>query len=167
MKSKFYMKQVFAILLGFACFQAQGQSDQEGKAIMQPITRLFTGMNLGDSAMVHSAFAQEVTVASVSKDKSGNVVVRRSKLGDFLRAVGTPHPEPWSEPIWDTRIEVDGAFAQVWTKYAFYLGKKFSHCGVDAFHLIKEGSDWKIIHLADTRQSTGCNVPTQVSDQFK
>lgn len=161
------MKQVAAILLSLASLQAKGQSDQEGKAILQPITRLFTGMNLGDSAMVHSAFASEVTFVSISKDKAGNVVVRRSMLGDFLRAVGTPHPEPWSEPIWDTRIEVDGDFAQVWTKYAFYLGRKFSHCGVDAFQLIKEGNDWKIIHLADTRQRTGCIVPTVVSEQFK
>jgi hypothetical protein len=96
------------------------------------------------------------------------VVVRReSSIAGFLKAVGTPHPEPWSEPIWDARIEVDGTFAQVWTQYAFYLGKKFSHCGVDAFQLVNDGKGWKIIHLADTRHTSGCNVPASVSDQFK
>lgn len=155
------------IVLGIS-LSAQGQQDAEGMAIMQPIVRLFTGMNLGDSAMVHSAFAKEVTMATVMKDKSGNVVVRReSSIAGFLKAVGTPHPEPWSEPIWDARIEVDGTFAQVWTPYAFYVGKKFSHCGVDAFQLVNDGKGWKIIHLADTRHTSGCNVPASVSDQFK
>lgn len=155
------------IVLGIS-LSAHGQQDAEGMAIMQPIVRLFTGMNLGDSAMVHSAFAKDVTMATVMKDKSGNVVVRReSSIAGFLKAVGTPHPEPWSEPIWDARIEVDGTFAQVWTQYAFYLGKKFSHCGVDAFQLVNDGKGWKIIHLADTRHTSGCNVPASVSDQFK
>lgn len=155
------------IVLGIS-LSAHGQQDAEGMAIMQPIVRLFTGMNLGDSAMVHSAFAKEVTMATVMKDKSGNMVVRReSSIAGFLKAVGTPHPEPWSEPIWDTRIEVDGTFAQVWTQYGFYVGKKFSHCGVDAFQLVSDGKEWKIIHLADTRHTTGCKVPASVSDQFK
>jgi hypothetical protein len=59
---------------------------------MQPIVRLFTGMNLGDSAMVHSAFTQNVTMATIMKDKSGKQIVRReSSLAGFLKAVGTPH----------------------------------------------------------------------------
>jgi hypothetical protein len=151
--------------LGIVFAKAQSQPDQ---AIMEPIVRLFTGMHKGDSAMVHSAFAKEITMVTVAKDKTGNTVVRReNSLAGFLKAVGTPHPEPWSEPIWNTKIEVDGNFAQVWTEYAFYVGKKFSHCGVDAFQLVNNGSGWKIIHLADTRRTVDCNVPASVSDQFK
>lgn len=162
------MKKLNFMLALVLSFPTVAQQDAEGMAIMQPIVRLFKGMNLGDSALVHSAFAKEVTMVSVSKDKAGNQVVRReSSLTGFLKAVGTPHPEPWSEPIWDANIEVDGTFAQVWTRYAFYVGKKFSHCGVDAFQLVKYEKDWKIIHLADTRQTIGCEIPASISDQFK
>ncbi len=147
---------------------AQAQADTEGLAIMKPINALFAGMNLGDSAMVHSAFTADATMASIGKDKAGKVTLRReSSLSGFLKAVGTPHKEPWSEPIWDARIEVDGDFAQVWAPYAFYLGKKFNHCGVDAFHLVKQNGTWKIFHLADTRQTENCNVPQDISNQFK
>jgi len=147
---------------------AQAQTDSEASAIMKPISTLFTGMNLGDSAIVHSAFSNNASMASIGKDKTGKVVLRReSSISAFLKAVGSPHQEPWSEPIWDTRIEVDGDFAQVWTKYAFYLGKKFSHCGVDAFHLIKQNGDWKIFHLADTRQTENCNIPKSIGSTFK
>ena len=155
---------LFLLLAGMA----HAQTDPEGVAIMKPITALFTGMNLGDSAMVHSAFATQVTMATVSTDKDGKVNVKReNSLANFLKAVGTPHPEPWSEPIWDVRIEQDGPLAQVWAHYAFYLGNKFSHCGVDAFQLVKENGAWKIFHLTDTRQREGCNVPPYVSEAFK
>lgn len=162
------MKSIYFILFALASVPAFSQSANEDAAIMEPITRLFTGMNKGDSALVRSAFAKEITMATVLKDKSGNTVVRRElSLAGFLKAVGTPHAEAWSEPIWDTKIERDGNFAQVWTRYAFYLGKKFSHCGVDAFQLVNDGGGWRIIHLADTRQTAGCQVPTSISDQFK
>jgi len=56
----------------------------------------------------------------------------------------------------------------VWASYAFYLGKKFNHCGVDAFHLVKsEDGEWKIFHLADTGQKEGCNIPKKIGNQFK
>jgi len=139
-----------------------------GQAVMEPIVRLFTGMNKGDSALAHSAFASEITMATIAKDKAGNVVVRReNSIAGFLKAIATPHPEPWSEPIWNTKIEVDGNFAQIWTDYAFYVGKKFSHCGVDAFQLVNNGSGWKIIHLADTRRTADCKIPPAIADLYK
>lgn len=161
------MKKLFSLFLAGITSCAIAQTETQGTAIMQPIVHLFTGMNQGDSAMVRSAFAREVTLATIFTDKTGKVVLRReSSLASFLKAVGTPHPEPWSEPIWETRIEVDGNLAQVWTRYAFYLGRKFSHCGIDAFQLLYDGQEWKIFHLADTRQTTGCQVPESISAQF-
>lgn len=163
------MRTLTLFICGFlGLVAATAQSQPSEQAVMEPIVRLFTGMNKGDSAMVHSSFAKEITMATVTKDKAGNLVVRReNSLAGFLKAIATPRPEPLSEPIWNTKIEVDGNFAQVWTDYAFYIGKKFSHCGVDAFQLVNNGSGWKIIHLADTRRTADCVIPTSVSDQFK
>ena len=160
------MKPLPFLVILLCCTLAKAQSNAES-AVMLPITRLFTGMNLGDSVMVRSAFAKEVTMGTITKDKSGNPIIRKSELTGFLKAVGSPHTEPWSEPIWDAKISIDGNLAQVWTKYAFYLGKKFSHCGVDAFHLIYDGKEWRIFHLVDTRQTNDCNIPDTISNQFK
>jgi len=161
------MKAIPFLIILLGCTLAKGQSEADAAAVMKPITQLFMGMNLGDSAMVRSAFAKEVTMGSITKDKSGNPMVRKSELAGFLKAVGAPHAEPWSEPIWDAKISMDGDLAQVWTKYAFYRGKKFSHCGVDAFHLIYDGKEWKIFHLVDTRQTTDCDIPLAISHQYK
>jgi hypothetical protein len=165
-----FMKRITLLFLVlFAVQLVQAQTAADGAAVMEPITRLFTGMNLGDSAMVHSAFVNNPNpMQTVARDKSGSPILRSGDLKGFLKAVGTPHPETWNEPIWDAKVEVDGNMAQVWVKYAFYIGKKFSHCGVDAFQLFK-GADgkWRIFNLADTRQTDGCEVPAHIKDQFK
>jgi hypothetical protein len=88
-------------------------------------------------------------------------------LDGFLKAVGTPHPEVWYEEIWNLKIQIDGDFAQAWCDYGFYIGKTFSHCGVDAFHMHKGKDGWKIFHLADTRRKTECDVPKKIQDKHK
>lgn len=148
---------------------ASAQTAQDNREILEPINALFKGMNMGDSAMVHASFVKSPTMATVFKNKEGEIALRQeTDLKGFLTAVGTPHEEKWAEPIWDVKIQMDGNFAQVWMKYAFYIGKTFSHCGVDAFQMFK-GTDgkWKIFHLADTRWKEGCNVPPTIANQFK
>lgn len=160
-------KNILTGIVILLSMQGFSQTTAETKAVMQPIKQLFEGMKLADSAKVHSAFANEVTFVTVAKTKSGKSTLIPEPLDKFLVAVGTPHTETWNEPIWDVVIHVDGIFAQVWAKYAFYLDKQFSHCGVDAFHLIKaEDGQWRIFHLADTRQREGCQVPATISNQY-
>jgi len=160
-------KGAFTGIVILLSWQGFSQTTAETKGIMQPIRQLFEGMNLGDSGRVHSAFVNEVTFVTVAQNKSGKAALIPEPLDRFLVAVGTPHTATWNEPIWDVVIHVDGIFAQVWAKYAFYLDKKFSHCGVDAFHLIKgEDGQWRIFHLADTRQREGCVVPGVIGNQF-
>lgn len=147
---------------------AGAQSSNESLEVMKTINTLFRGMNLGDSSMVRSIFTDDATLTSISHDKTGKPIIRReSSVAGFLKAVGSPHQEPWSEPIWDARIEIDGDFAQVWAPYAFYVGKTFSHCGVDSFQLIKMEGIWKIFHLIDTRRKSGCTIPKSISDHYK
>ena len=165
----FFMRKYLCLSIFLISFSLAAQTAEEKKNVLEPVNKLFTGMNLGDSAMVHSAFAKTVSMGTIFTDKSGNPAIRNeSSIDGFLKAVGTPHAEKWSEPIWDTEVQIDGNLAQVWTNYAFYLGKTFSHCGVDAFQLFK-GTDgkWRIFSLADTRQKEGCKIPEKISSQFK
>ena len=62
----------------------------------------------------------------------------------------------FDERLFNPRVLIDGTLASVWVDYSFYLGKTFSHCGVDVVHVAKVGEAWKIIALTDTRRSTGC-----------
>lgn len=147
---------------------AAAQHTQEDKAVVDVVRLLFKGMLQGDSAMVRAAFEDDVTMATVQLDLKGNpVLVRETSLDGFLKAVGTPHPDPWSEEIWDIKVERDGDFAQVWCSYAFYRGNTFSHCGVDAFHLYRGKKGWRIFHLTDTRRKENCQIPKEIQGKHQ
>lgn len=139
----------------------------EQVAVMEPINKLFEGMNKGDSAMIHSGFRDDATFVTIGKDKEGNPRFSRSALQPFLEAIARPREQVYSEPIWDVKIEIDGQLAQVWARYAFYLDKDFHHCGIDAFQLYKTPEGWKIFHLADTRQTEDCKIPPAIQNRFK
>lgn len=156
----FPMKLTLAFIL--FSFSLHAQEDQK---VMAPINLLFEGMKKGDSALVHQAFHPSARLFSVYIDsKTNQPALRGDAFGGFLKAIGTPHKDVWNELIWSPKIEIDGNFAQVWAPYAFYTAKTFSHCGVDAFHLFRDTTgQWKIFHLADTRQKEGCVIPAEVS----
>ena len=121
-------------LTGLISITAKSQSaSPEKQAVEQVVHRVFEGMQKGDSAMLHSAFASEVTLATISINKDGSIrLEHENSIHDFLVAVATPHKEIWYEETWNYTTQIDGAFAQVWCDYGFYLGNQFSHCGVDA-----------------------------------
>ena len=48
------------------------------------------------------------------------------------------------ERIWNPEVRVHGSIATMWAPYDFWIDGKFSHCGVDAFDLIKTDKGWKI-----------------------
>ncbi len=160
---------IFLILLAMSFCGLFAQSSLEKESVMQPIKILFEGMHKGDSALAHGAFAKHVTMAIIGLDKNGKLSIRNEpSVEGFIKAIGTPHPELWNEVIWEEKILLDGNFAQVDASYAFYLGKRFSHCGVDAFPLVK-GDDgrWKIFHLAYSTRKEGCIIPSKISRQFE
>jgi hypothetical protein len=131
---------------------------QDARAeVLAVVKRLFDGMRAGDSAMVRSVFHPQVRTISASMRNGAPVVQVETSADDFIKAVGTPHPQPWDEKTYNEKVEIDGPIASVWTEYTFHLGPTFSHCGVDHFLLVKDATGaWKIIELADTRQREGC-----------
>src|SRR5512134_728026 len=130
----------------------------EAKEVLATVTRLFDGMRARDTAMIRSTFAPgaELVGAQVREGKPG---VAPTSADEFIRIVGSATGPQWDERLHDTEIRIDGTLAAVWTGYSFYLGDKFSHCGVDAFQLAKFPEGWKIIALADTRRREGCGQP--------
>jgi len=142
-----------------AAAAAQGTSSPNDRArereVLAVVQRLFDGMRAGDSAAMRATFQPGAQLMSVST-KGGASTLEVDSLDQFLQAIGKPHPERYDERISNPRVHIDGDLAAVWTDYAFYVGDKFSHCGVDAFHLFRGPDGWKIISIADTRRREGC-----------
>ncbi len=151
-----------ATLLTAAPLAAQGPVPAATRdSIVAVAKRLFDGMRAHDSTMVRSAFAPGAMMSGVPRP--GQPVGFQSVDG-FVKAVGTPGAA-WDEQVFDPVVHVDGDLATLWTFYTFSLGESFSHCGVDAFQLMRLGGEWKIAFLSDTRRKTECGTEGRIRVQ--
>ena len=142
------------LLISTATFSQEKTEENDVKAA---INSLFDGMRNADTVMIKKAFATKNTMETIAPTKEGKFVVRAENLSNFLKSVSAPHPEKYDERIVFTKILIDTNLASVWTDYKFYVGDKFSHCGVNSFQLFKSEEGWKIIYLIDTRRKDKCN----------
>jgi len=124
----------------------------EEAAVKTAIGQLFEGMRKGDSSMVKAVFAPGAVLQTIVTPAGGSAQVKTAPLQRFLDAVGSPHTDVWDEQIEYGHIAIDGELASVWAPYRFYLGKTYSHCGVNSFQLVKLNGKWKIVYLIDTRR---------------
>ncbi|GAB2695956.1 nuclear transport factor 2 family protein [Mucilaginibacter koreensis] len=152
------MRILFILLIAIVISTGAYAQQNETAAIKQTIANLFDGMRRADTTLVRSAFAKGMVLHSVAARADGSVVLVNEKPDDFIKSIGTPHKEMYDERLGKMDIKIDADLASVWVPYQFYLGSKFSHCGVDVFQLMKIAAGWKIIYIADTRHKDGCVV---------
>lgn len=148
----------FSILIVSSSFgQKKMKETTVQKEIKATITLFFDGMREMDSSKVARTLHPSIRFNScfVTNDSLPKTITEN--VQEFLVAVGTPHDGIWDEQITSWDIKTDLHFAQVWAEYKFIYAKKFSHCGVDAFQLVKENGKWLIIQLTDTRR-TNCEI---------
>lgn len=142
----------------FICtsISSKGQSERLSTP-ENTIATLFQAMYDGDSTMANLTFAEDASLNSVFTTKDGIQKVKSGEVSGFINAIGTPHDEIWDERVTNLKVKIDGDLAQAWMDYSFYLGDKFSHCGVNAMHLVRQDKEWKILQIVDTRRKEDCN----------
>jgi hypothetical protein len=147
----------FALLLVLPAAPLTAQAPDPAIDVRAAIERLFNGMRAGDSSAVRAVFHPTARIGSAVM-REGELSVRPDAPDNFIRAIGTPHEAVWDERIADLVIQVDGPLATAWMEYAFYLGERRTHCGVNAMQLVRTSAGWQILSLIDTRRQDGCKA---------
>lgn len=146
-----------AFLILSIAIGSKASAQKEEAGIKAAVNHLFEGMKKADTALLRSAFASQPVMQTIVKNKEGKTIVITEPLDSFIVSVGRPHSVVYDERISIDLIRIDGDLAIVWAPYKFYLGDKFSHCGVDSFQLVKINGEWKIQYIIDTRRKQDCN----------
>lgn len=142
------MKNLFLTLIFFFAIFSQAQN----KEVEQTIKTFFEGFHQRDSIKIKSVCAEKMILQSISEGKKGTKF-EDEKPSDFYKSIATiPNDVLFQEKILSYNIQIDGAMANAWTPYEFYVNGKLSHSGVNAFTLFKENATWKIIYIIDTRR---------------
>ncbi|MGW8283014.1 MAG: hypothetical protein ACWGON_06910 [Gemmatimonadota bacterium] len=95
-------------------------------------------------------FLPSATVIAVTeRDGERSTLVRN--LEESINSIAAV-TVPMNERIWDPEVRVDGGVAIAWAPYDFYIDGGFSHCGHDAFQLIRTDGGWKLSSIIYTVQ---------------
>ena len=140
---------------------AAGQEDVEKEAVLAVVQKFFDMMTAKDAAGAREILIIDGQFSSVA-DGANGPRVRTSPLATYIERLssGTRLQE---ERMWDPVVMIHQRLAMVWTPYDFHVDGELTHCGIDAFSLIKTDAGWKIAAAAYTVEPMGCRALGQPS----
>ncbi|MBX7117618.1 MAG: nuclear transport factor 2 family protein [Gemmatimonadaceae bacterium] len=147
------------LLLGAAPLaRAQAAPSGEQAEAYAVISRLFDAMRARDTTAMRSAFVRNASMQTLV----GDSLVRFEPIDGWLIGVArAPAGLLLDERLANPVIHMDGPLAVVWVDYWFFAGERFSHCGADAFQLMRQRDGWRVYSVVDTRRSQGCTPAPQ------
>jgi hypothetical protein len=146
---------ILALLMAFHFGNAQ---NNEEKMVKKTIEAFFEAFHQQDSMAIRETVSKDIVLQTIGKDADGREVVKTDEFNHFLKSiVAIPATTKFEEKIKSYNIQIDGAMANAWTDYEFWVNDSFSHCGVNSFQLFNDQGSWKIIYLIDTRRKEGCD----------
>ena len=111
---------------------------------------------VADSVLVALSRGDNATLKRLTLDSAivGGASVRngveRLSLGSWAPYTSRTGPSEFTERGFGATAHVQDRVAQVWVPYDLYIGKTWSHCGVDVFTLLKSEGRWRVASLIYT-----------------
>ena len=125
-------------------------SDADRAAILATVQALFDALGERDTELLTAILHPDILMHSVEHSTDGERSASTSTLQGMVARLEADGPR-MTERMWDPEVRISGDLATVWTPYDFYVGEDLSHCGADAFILMRDGGDWQITSLSWTR----------------
>ena len=151
------MGAISAILMILMPILAGGQppARQDDKAaVLAAVQKFFDTMATRDVEGARSVLMPDGRLFAV-REENGQASARASSIQNYLDNLGK-RKQDYRERMWNPEVRIHGPIAAVWTPYDFWVDGKFSHCGIDAFDLVKTPDGWKIAGGTYTVERTGC-----------
>jgi hypothetical protein len=126
----------------------------EGQQIVVIVERLFSGIETRDTTLLAELLDSNAQLVSAREAEGGPRWTRRTKI-DFLTGIAGSDAG-MVERMWDPEVRIDGDIATLWAPYDFHIAGEFSHCGYDAFQLMRRDGRWQITAIAYTVRTSGC-----------
>jgi hypothetical protein len=154
-KGKLKTGQLFLALLILISFSSCVHTpSEEEKEVIAVVQQFFDAMAARDSAAAHAVLMPEGRYFSIHEEGSEVFIGGQTHL-EFCKGLASSEND-FLERMWDQKVLIHGRIAVLWTPYDFHRNGEFSHCGVDAFSLLKTSEGWKIAGTVFTREKTGC-----------
>jgi tetratricopeptide (TPR) repeat protein len=125
----------------------------ERDAVLAAAQAVFDAIGSGDAELGAAVLTENATFTGTTETPDG---VTHNAMGRdaFLEMI--QGRTDMLERMWEPTVMVHGTVAVVWTRYDFHIGGEFSHCGVDAFNLVRNDEGWRVASIVWTVERTGC-----------
>jgi hypothetical protein len=147
----------FTLFISF-CLLFMGSivhAQHEEKEETMVIHTFFKAMYDADTVTLRNLLTQDALLQTIRTDGAENKVINED-IDTFIASIGKQQKGNLDERISVGTFFSDGILATIVTPYNFYYKGVFSHCGTNAFHLLKGINGWKIHYIIDTRKKEGC-----------
>ena len=135
------------------CFQSSAQDDK--REVLAVAQQFFDALEKGDTVMFRSLFLADVRTHFVH-EKDAKVQAGSRSLNNFSYNKDRIVRERFLKD--GVEVMIHNRIAVVWGAYNLWINDKFSHCGVDAFTMLKTDKGWKISSLSYSIENEGCHV---------
>lgn len=146
------MRFIFILISSFWYLTLAAQEKPE-----DVVYQFFQAMADVDTAYLDKVMQDDMILSSTAMIGDQNKIILGSRE-KFIASIAKSQKGDLDEQISNLRVHQDDGLANVWMEYEFYYQGAFSHCGVNNFTLALNGSEWKIISLADTRRKSNCKI---------
>jgi Putative lumazine-binding len=133
---------------------AQNARNAERDAVVAAVQEFFRSMEANDVAAAQRVMLPDGQLHATRRT-GDSVMVRQGAFSAHFERLKAAR-DTVVERMWDPEVRVHGTVAMLWTPYDLYVNGKFSHCGVDAFSLVRQTDGWKISSVIYTIEPTGC-----------
>jgi hypothetical protein len=143
---------MFVILsIASAAFAQKTDDEKNALAVVNKLWAEMAAANPAGIVALHNPGAQLVALI---KTKEGKTVIRNMTTDDFSKNFADK--KSLLEDMYAPEVRVDGDLSLVWGRYVFFVEGKISHCGLNAFHLVRTDAGWKIGGIASTIDAGAC-----------
>ncbi len=145
--TRYTRAMILVSAIGLA-LQTPARAQTPEDEVVEVVQRLLDAISDRDSASFRALVLPQLqNLVVYTEDDSVALAWRQTE--ESIRSLGAPGPK-YLERMWEPTVLVSGPIAAVWTPYDFYRDGEFSHCGIDAFHLVKTLGGWQVAAIMYT-----------------
>ncbi len=136
--------RAFTILLScvFLSATASAQSTPERDEVLKVVQAFFDTMTARDVEGARKILQPQGRFHA-TRMRDGKLEIRGFANEEYLADLQASKTR-MQERIWNPEVRIRGVIATVWAPYDFWIDGKLSHCGIDAFDLIKTEEGWNL-----------------------
>ena len=142
---------IIFLLMGTLLLSANARGEKE--KIISVVEQFFAVLDSRDVKDAQKILIPKGVSISLREEGKGETI-RITNFQEFMDSFSN-WKDNYKEIMSNPKVLIHNGIAVLWADYKFYINGKFSHCGVDAFSLIKIDNNWKIASIIYTVEKGG------------